>query len=622
MKMDSNELQELQQLFVIDSSERLDEMEAAAVALEANPDNQESLMTLYRLAHGLKGGAGLAGLPAVAEFAHTMENLLQGISGGLLPITNRLITLLLLSIDSLRKFIPAAVAGNTELDHTDEMLKIQMEQYLEMAKEDADGAAKIPATVNDDVKTVTVENDNNIEAVAEDGEDSKETSATAIIEEATARYDDRHIDENQYVEVDKGESETQTSRQTQTSTATKSAGARGPGEGARTLRVDIDKLDRLLNLTGEIAIARGRLTEMLTQASDQVKDDVIEAQRSMDPLYMELQELVMKARMVPVGPTFRQYARTVRDVASANAKQARLSLEGEDVEVDMTVIEHLRDPLIHMIRNSIDHGIEMPDARETKGKDPCGTIILRAYHESGSLVIQITDDGAGLNRQKIIDRAKSHNLAAEPEKLSEQELFHFIFHPGFSTAEAVTDLSGRGVGMDVVRRNIELLHGYIHIASQPDQGTTITIRVPLTLSIISGLKVGVADQTYIIPMDNVLECIELSGIERERISVEGVISVRGRPLPYLRLKNFFGGNGSLRQREYVVVVHHNGDNAGVAVDHLYGESQTVIKSLGKLFQGVSGIAGSAILGNGEVALILDIGDLLRKAPSNVSAMVV
>lgn len=618
MKMDSNELQELQQLFVIDSSERLDEMEAAAVALEANPDNQESLMTLYRLAHGLKGGAGLANLPVVAEFAHTMENLLQGISGGVLPITNRLITLLLLSIDSLRKLIPAAVAGSTELDHTDEMLKIQMEQYLEMAKEDAEGTAKIPAAPVGDVKTVTVESADsasNIEAAVEDKEEPAQASATSIIEE-TQTY------ENHDGNIDRADAEVQAARPSQTGTPTKAAGTKAPGEGARTLRVDIDKLDRLLNLTGEIAIARGRLTEMLTQASDQVKDDVIEAQRSMDPLYMELQELVMKARMVPVGPTFRQYARTVRDVASANAKQARLSLEGEDVEVDMTVIEHLRDPLIHMIRNSIDHGIEMPDARESKGKDPCGTIVLRAYHESGSLVIQVNDDGAGLNRQRIIDRAKSHNLAAEPEKLSEQELFQFIFHPGFSTAEKITDLSGRGVGMDVVRRNIELLHGYIHIASQPDQGTTITIRVPLTLSIISGLKVGVSEQTYIIPMDNVVECIELSGIERERVSAEGVISVRGRPLPYLRLKSFFGGIGSIKQREYVVVVQHNGGNAGVAVDHLYGESQTVIKSLGKLFQGVSGIAGSAILGNGEVALILDIADLLHKAPSNVSAMVV
>ena len=322
---------------------------------------------------------------------------------------------------------------------------------------------------------------------------------------------------------------------------------------------------------------------------------------------------------MPVGPTFRQFIRTVRDVASAHAKQATLLFEGEDVEVDMTVIEHLRDPLTHIIRNSIDHGIEMPDVRAARGKDPCGKILLRAYHESGSIVIEVIDDGAGLNKQRIIERARSQKLAVEPEKLNDQELYQFIFHPGFSTAEAVTDLSGRGVGMDVVRRNIDMLRGFINISSEPGEGTMITIRVPLTLSIINGLKVGIAEQTYIIPMDTVVECIELPEQERTKAEKEGVINVRGRPLPYVRLKNFFEFNGPAPSREYVVVVQNNGGYAGVAVHLLYGESQTVIKSLGKLFKGAPGISGSAILGNGQVALILDVGDILRR-PGNELAL--
>lgn len=378
-------------------------------------------------------------------------------------------------------------------------------------------------------------------------------------------------------------------------------------ERTKSLRVDKVKLDRMLDLTGEIAISRGRLSQIL---ESQGNEAALEVHREAEQLYLDLQELVVRARMVPVGPLFHQQIRTVRDLAASLGKVARLDVFGEDVEVDTTVVEHLRDPLVHMLRNALDHGIEPPDVRKSKGKDPCGRITLRAWHEGGSIVIQVADDGEGLDRDRIAERART--LGLEPDKLADRDLFALVFEPGFSTAEAVTDLSGRGVGMDVVRRNIDALHGSVEIGSPPGAGATVTIRLPLTLAIIAGLAVGVENETYIVPLDAVVECLELTGDSPGR-GGDGVMNVRGEALPYLRLRDVFGLLGSPENRENVVVVRHPDGLAGLAVDRLHGESQTIIKPLGTVFRSVPGIAGSAILGSGRVALILDVPGLIRMA---------
>ena len=382
---------------------------------------------------------------------------------------------------------------------------------------------------------------------------------------------------------------------------------------AGTLRVDVAKLDRMLNLTGEIAIARGRVAQMMAALPAHVGQEMLEAHRDADRLQMDLQEQVMKARMVPVGPFFRQYSRTVRDVARAHGKSVRLVTEGDDVELDTRVAERLRDPLTHMIRNSIDHGIESPELRAALGKAPEGCLTLRAAHEGGLIVIEVHDDGAGFNRQRIAERARETGLVAEPQQLPDSELLGLVFAPGFSTAEAVTDLSGRGVGMDVVRRNIEGLRGTLSIASVDGEGATITIRLPLTLAIIDGFGIGVGDETYIVPLDAVLECLALPADSHRDGDGHGVINLRGEPLPYLRLRDRFKATGAAPQREHVLVVQHAGGRAGIAVDALYGERQAVIKSLGAGLDGLSGLAGSTILGDGRVALILDVPALLREA---------
>lgn len=379
----------------------------------------------------------------------------------------------------------------------------------------------------------------------------------------------------------------------------------------RTLRVDIEKLDHMLSLTGEIAIAQGLLRRMIDELKSDSGRKLLEVQREIENLQKDLQEQVMGVRLVPVGPLFQQFARSVRDMSQSHEKLARLEIVGADVEVDTRVLEHLKDPLLHMIRNAVDHGIESPQARRAKGKKPSGLLRLTAFHKAGNILIQLSDDGAGFNRLRILDRARSLNLLPEGEKISDSDLLNLVFKAGFSTAEEVTDLSGRGVGMDVVRRNIELLRGTIDIQSVEDQGTTITIRLPLTLAIIDGFSVIANNETYVIPLEMISECLELpvDQISREKV---GVINLRGEPLPYVRLREVFGAPEHLPVREQIVVLNREGGQAGIAVEKLVGECQAIIKPLNRIFREVPGVSGSTILDSGRVALILDVSTLLRE----------
>ena len=381
-------------------------------------------------------------------------------------------------------------------------------------------------------------------------------------------------------------------------------------ERADTVRVDVGKLDRMLNLAGEIAVAHGHLRQALGSVPSQ-DSEPLEVHAHLERLSIELQEQILTARMVPVGPIFRQYLRTIRDLAQASHKIVRLSLQGEDVEIDLSMIEHLRDPLTHMIRNAVDHGIEAPETRRAQGKDPSGLITLRAFHEGTRVVIQVIDDGAGLNRQRIAARVRAMGSVFDPNSLPDQELYKFIFEPGFTTAEKITDLSGRGFGMDVVKRDIEALRGVISIDSQQGRGSIITIQLPLTLAIIEGFSVGVGTETYILPLHCVRECLTMPADVPGNDDLCGVINLRGRPVPYLRLRQWYALPGTPPARESIVVIEENGTQAGLAVDQLYGAQQTVIKPLGPHLKDVPGFVGSAILGSGHIAMIVDVSALLR-----------
>jgi two-component system chemotaxis sensor kinase CheA len=384
---------------------------------------------------------------------------------------------------------------------------------------------------------------------------------------------------------------------------------------SRTLRVATTKFDRMLDLAGEIAVARGLVWK--TFASQCTDEHAFDALRELDRLSFDLQEAIMSVRLLPVGPAFRHFHRVVRDLAASQNKSVRLVLDGDDVEVDNTMIDRLKDPITHMIRNAIDHGIESPNARVAAGKDATGVVSLAAAHEAGGIVIRFSDDGAGLNAARIAERARQIGL--NPDRMTRAEVLELIFEPGFSTAAAVTDLSGRGVGMDVVRRNIESLGGNVAIESQEGAGTQFTIRLPLTLAVIEGFGVSVAKETYVIPMEHMLECMELPA-DHDRAARTGILFIRGEVVPYVRLRALFElGHFENGQRENVVILQHDGKRAGVVVDGLHGASQAVIKPLGFYFTEVPGVAGSSILGDGRVALILDTPSIFRELAHEAAA---
>ena len=375
------------------------------------------------------------------------------------------------------------------------------------------------------------------------------------------------------------------------------------------IRVDSAKLDQLINLVGELIIV-GSSASLIAQKA--AMGELLEVTSTMSRMVEEVRDTALSLRMVQIGATFNRFQRVVRDVSRELGKDIRLVISGAETELDKTVVEKIGDPLTHLVRNSMDHGIESAEIREARGKPAQGTLKLNAFHDSGSIVIEVSDDGGGLNRDRILRKAVEKGLVAPDAELSDKEVYQLIFEAGFSTADAVSNLSGRGVGMDVVRRNIQDLRGTIELESQEGKGTTTRIRLPLTLSIIDGFLVGVGTSSYVIPLDMVVECIELDSAERDS-GDNGYLNLRGEVLPFVRLRDLFEVEGLPSSRQNVVVVQYAGHRAGFVVDTLEGELQTVIKPLGRVFGGVRGIGGFTILGSGEVALILDVQRLVQQA---------
>ena len=381
---------------------------------------------------------------------------------------------------------------------------------------------------------------------------------------------------------------------------------------SRHIRVQADKLDELISLVGELVIAGAGANTLAHRSND---SSLQEATSEITRLVEEIRDSALNLRMVQIGETFNRFQRVVRDVGKELGKDIDLLITGAETELDKTVVEKIGDPLMHLVRNAMDHGIESAEKRRAAGKPAKGTLRLNAYHDSGSIVIEIADDGAGLNRERILQKAKERGLLAEGATPTDQEIYNLIFEAGFSTAEAVTNLSGRGVGMDVVRRNITALRGTVNLDSEAGVGTTVSIRLPLTLAIIDGFLVGVGKASYVVPLDMVLECIELTDSERQATRDRSYLNLRGEVLPFVLLREHFEVEGDRARRENVVVVQYAGKKAGLVVDELMGEFQTVIKPLGKIFSKLRGISGSTILGSGEVALIVDVPSLISQASS-------
>ncbi|MBI4941947.1 MAG: chemotaxis protein CheA, partial [Actinobacteria bacterium] len=380
--------------------------------------------------------------------------------------------------------------------------------------------------------------------------------------------------------------------------------AAGAAREARSIRVDALRLDRLIDVVGELVIAgAGAGLHATTNGDETLLASISELMR----LVEEVRDSALQLRMVPIGTTFSRFQRVVRDVSADLGKDIALVISGGETEVDKALVEQIGDPLMHLVRNSMDHGIESAEVRAERGKPARGTLRLNAYHDSGSIVIEVSDDGGGIDPEKVLAKAVERGLVEAGASLSEQDIYQLIFEAGFSTAAQVSDLSGRGVGMDVVKRNVTALRGMIEVESKVGVGCTMRIRLPLTLAIIDGFLVGVGSASYVVPLDRVIECVELP----PNSDLRDCMDLRGEVLPFIRLRSLFGIDGERPRRENVVVVEYAGMKVGLVVDALVGEFQTVIKPLGMLFGHVNGIGGATILGNGDVALIIDVSMLVR-----------
>ncbi|HWQ62176.1 MAG TPA: chemotaxis protein CheA, partial [Negativicutes bacterium] len=383
--------------------------------------------------------------------------------------------------------------------------------------------------------------------------------------------------------------------------------------GGQSVRVDIDKLDTLLNLVGELVINKTRL-EQIGLSHHLV--DLTETIEQMDRVTTDLQTVVMKVRMVPVGQVFNRFPRMVRDLSRDLNKEINLIIQGEETELDRTVIDEIGDPLVHLLRNAIDHGVEEPAEREAKGKNPVGEVRLIARHEGNNVIIMVEDDGAGVNPEVIRQKAVEKGMitAAEAEKMDNAEAVRLLFLAGFSTAKVVTDVSGRGVGMDAVKTKIESLGGMVDVDTKVNEGSKFTIRLPLTLAIIQALLVKVSEEIYAIPLGSIDSTINITPGDIKTIQNQEVILLRGQIIPIVRLGNVLGvpaAAADSQEELYVVIVHMGDQKAGVIVDTLIGQQEIVIKSLGKLLASIKVLAGATILGDGRVALILDVGSLMQ-----------
>ena len=383
-------------------------------------------------------------------------------------------------------------------------------------------------------------------------------------------------------------------------------------KASTSLRVDSNKIDILINYMSEIVIANSKILSLVEGENGENEEgsELQEAANSMKELLEYVRDGIMDIRMIQVGESFNKFRRIVNDTSSKIGKDVEFVITGGETELDKTVVERISDPLVHMLRNSIDHGIELPGERVSKGKSPKGRVDLRAYPDSGTIVIEIEDDGKGLDKERILAKAIENGQVSPNAKLSDEEIYKLIFEAGLSTADKVSDISGRGVGMDVVRRNIEDLRGTIDIASTLGKGSKITIRLPLTLAIIDGFLVQVGVTKYIIPLENIKECVELSEEDEANMGANEFINLRGEMLPLLNVREILHEDESMSKRKNIVIVYFGNKYVGLLVDELLGEYQTVIKSLGDIFHNLPGISGGSILGSGEIALIFDIPRLV------------
>ena len=627
---------DLIQAFIEESAELAESFEQGLLDLEQTPGDPEVLNRIFRAAHTIKGNSGMLGFTDVMHFTHTLEDVLDRMRKGRLQVTREGMTLLLRSLDMLKLKLQALVRPE-ETPPDAVQLIAELGRYAEegsRAIRAPRGEPSVSLTATTAPGTLTAISAPPREgAVGDRGETPPVGPAPAATPLDVAEAERPRLGEilvqqqvvspEQLAEALKKQKrvgeillEQHAVAPEQIARALEIQAAAGPKGDTASIRVQTEKVDRLVNLVGEMVITQSMLGQVSSQFTLDQLPRLTEAVSAMERHSRELQERVMAVRMQPIKTVFGRFSRLVRDLAQSLGKEIRLDVSGEETELDKTVIDRIGDPLTHLVRNCVDHGIESPELRRRQGKPDQGVVRLHAFHQGGNIFIEVEDDGQGLDRARIQRKGIENGFVREGESLADEQIYALIFRAGFSTAEIVTDVSGRGVGMDVVQRNITALGGQVAIDSARGRGTKFTIKLPLTLAILDGLSVQIGQETYIIPLVNITESIRPRSGQVQTILGEGeVVNLRGRVLPILRLYEVLGLTPRVVDptESLLVIVENGREQVAFLVDELVGQHQVVIKSLESNYQRVEGVSGATILGDGRVALILDVPGLVRMA---------
>ncbi|MDP2301302.1 MAG: chemotaxis protein CheA [Ignavibacteria bacterium] len=614
------EMAEIVDSFIVETKEILENLDVDLMQLEKNANDLDLLNQIFRAFHTIKGTSGFLGLDRLTKVTHRCEDILNKLRKQEVKLNSVIMDAILLSFDKIKSLLVSIELNKNEdvpIDDTVEKLNLLI-QSLESGNNGEDVVIK-PAVVEkpkpSPKKTpkpkATAKKKKSVEKISE-------TVQTEVVDLEEIEFLEDEADEIQH-EEQKEVIQTQTTKST---SAAQSKSSQQTKASENTIRVDVQRLDDLLNIVSELVLGRNRLSQVnsefaLENEGAKHSRDLADATKQIDLMTNELQSVVMKTRMVRIGKVFNRFPRLVRDLSKETNKEIQLIVKGEETELDKTLIEEINDPLVHLIRNSVDHGIELPEVRIKAGKNPLGTITLSAEHEGNNIIISVEDDGKGIDPEIIKDKAISKGLISKEKakEFSRQEALNLIFLPGFSTAEVVTNVSGRGVGMDVVKTNVTKLRGIINIDSNPGFGSKIIIKLPLTLAIIPGMIVKVRKEMVVIPLNSVIEVVRVHSDNINTINQHEVIKLRDAVLPLISIDDLLYKKDNIAESQiwqYVVVVGIAEKKFGIKVDKLVGQKEVVIKSLGNYLGTVHGIAGSTIMGDGTVVMILDISELIHK----------
>ncbi len=663
------EMQEIFEGFLVETQELIDSLSQDLMLIEDNPDDMELLNRIFRSFHTIKGTSSFMGFDSIAHITHHAEDLLNKLRREELK-ANQAITDVLLEVQDWIQFLMnqlqqgvndkvdyqntidelerlAKGEGQSEESPTKDAEEETVSESTESESEKANALESVLGNPDitqgpgdfDDVELDLIQaafaevNQNFYanEEIAEEAIEASEEEAIAAGEQDSTEKQEPVTEEPEVkVEKEAATKPATTSAKPAAAKPESENGAKKPSNvrakvTTETIRIDITRVEELMDLSGELVLGRNRLaqiTEIMEQEFDHTEHirDLIETTASVDFVTSEIQSAVMRMRMVPVGKLYQKAPRIVRDLSKEFGKQIKLIVKGEETEIDRGIIEELNDPLVHMIRNSCDHGIEDPDTRSKIGKTPYGTVTLDAEQEGNNIVLKISDDGRGMDPEKLKSKALEKGVITQEQAavMTDREAYQLIFMPGFSTAQKVSSVSGRGVGMDVVRTNIQNLKGMIDIESELEKGSTFIIKLPLTLAIIQGLLVKVQDETYALPLSSVVEVVAIEKSAVKSVNQQEVIRIRKEVLPIVRMDKTLRTKTITKELDgrYVVNVGLGMKRIGLVVDELLGQQEIVIKSLGEYLGNIKGIAGSTILGDGSVIMIMDVAELVESLYQN------